>query len=147
MALFRAVFGHPPEGREEGERLLQLWQGAQTAAEYALAFWTVAASSGRNEPTLCTLFRRGLRKNIQTELACRHDNLSLDALIAMAVWITFFKRAGAHLTTPPSFGCPEAEPELMEVGATLLSGVTGDIQGSVPIVARRGFSGVLCITT
>lgn len=35
MALFRAVFDHPPEGREGGERLQQ---GAQTAVEYALTF-------------------------------------------------------------------------------------------------------------
>lgn len=38
MALFRVVFDHPPEGREGGERLLPLRQGAQTAAEYALTF-------------------------------------------------------------------------------------------------------------
>ena len=33
MALFRAVFDHPQEGREGVERLLQLRQGAQTAEE------------------------------------------------------------------------------------------------------------------
>lgn len=38
MALFRVIFDHPPEGREGGERLLQLRQEDQTAAEYALTF-------------------------------------------------------------------------------------------------------------
>ena len=46
MALFRAVFDHPPEGREGCERLFQLRQGDQTAAEYTLTFRTMAASSG-----------------------------------------------------------------------------------------------------
>eukprot|EP00063_Salmo_salar_P039830 XP_014014665.1 PREDICTED: uncharacterized protein LOC106579344 [Salmo salar] len=85
MALFRGIFDHPPEGRVGGERLLPLLQYDQTAAEYALTFQTVAASSGWNEPALHTLFRRGLREEVHMELACRYDNLSLDALIAMAI--------------------------------------------------------------
>lgn len=75
---FKCIFDHPPEGRERGERLLQLRQGDQTATEYALTFWTVAASSGWNEPALRTLFRRGLCEEVQTELACRDDNLTLE---------------------------------------------------------------------
>ena len=59
MALFRVVFDQPPEGREGGERLLQLRQDGQTAEEYALTFQTVAAPSSWNEPALCNLFRRG----------------------------------------------------------------------------------------
>ena len=85
MALFKCIFDHPPDGREVGERLLQLRQGVQTAAGYTLTFQTVAASSGRNEPALRTLFRRGLCEEVQMELACRDDNLSLHALIAMAI--------------------------------------------------------------
>lgn len=85
MALFKCIFDHPAEGREEVECLLQLQQGNQTAAEYPLTFRTVAASSGWNEPALRTLFRRGLCEKVQTELACRDDNLILDALIAMAI--------------------------------------------------------------
>eukprot|EP00063_Salmo_salar_P027264 XP_014002099.1 PREDICTED: pollen-specific leucine-rich repeat extensin-like protein 1 [Salmo salar] len=50
----------------------------QNAAEYTLTFQTVAASSGWNEPALRTLFRRGLREKVQTQLACRDDNLSLE---------------------------------------------------------------------
>jgi hypothetical protein len=85
MALFKCIFNHSPEGLEGGECLLQLRQGNQTAAEYAFTFQTVAASSRWNEPTLRTLFRRGLREEVQTELACQDDKLSLDALIAMAI--------------------------------------------------------------
>ena len=49
IAMFRAFFDHPPEGREEGEKLFQFRQGAQTAAEYTLTFRTMAASNGWNE--------------------------------------------------------------------------------------------------
>ena len=76
MALFRVVFDHPPVDREGGERQLQLWQGAQTAAEYALTFQTMAAYSGWNEPAICALFRSGLRKEVQMELTSRDNNLS-----------------------------------------------------------------------
>ena len=115
MALFREVFDHPPEGREEGEHL---WQDGQ----YALTLWTVAVSSGWNEPALRTLLRRGLRKDVQTELACRDDTLSLDALITMAIHLDNLIREHRHLHQLfPSFvDCSESEPESMEIGATCL---------------------------
>jgi hypothetical protein len=69
-ALFKCIFD-------------QQWN--QTAAEYALTFRTVTASGGWNKPALRTLFRRGLLEEVQMELACRDDNLTLDALIAIAI--------------------------------------------------------------
>ena len=57
----------PPEGREGGEQLFQFQQGAQTTAECALTFQNVAASSRWNELALRTLFRSGLRTEIQTQ--------------------------------------------------------------------------------
>jgi hypothetical protein len=47
--LFRAVFDHPTEGREGGERLLRLCQGSRTASEYSLYFQKVAVSNGWND--------------------------------------------------------------------------------------------------
>jgi hypothetical protein len=73
MALFKCIFDHPSVGREGGERLLR--QGDQTAAEYALTFWTIAASRLWNELVIHTLFRRALREEVKMELACRGDNL------------------------------------------------------------------------
>lgn len=84
---FRVLFDHPPEGREGGERLFQLRQDGQTTAVYTFTFRTVAASSGWNEQTLNALLRRGLRKEVQTELAFRDEKLTLDTLIAMAIGI------------------------------------------------------------
>lgn len=81
MALFKCIFDHPTDGREGGECLLQLQQGNQMAAEYALTTRTVAASSGWNEPAFLTLFRIDLCEEFQTQLACRDDNLDLDNLL------------------------------------------------------------------
>ncbi|KAM9530504.1 uncharacterized protein ACWYII_042142 isoform 1-T5 [Salvelinus alpinus] len=117
MALFRVVFEHPPEGRKGGKRLFQLQQGAQTTVEYALTFRTVAASSGWNEIAL----RTQLREEVQTELACRDDNISLDALIVMAIHLDNLLRERPPRHLPDSFGSPEAEPEPMAVGATHFS--------------------------
>jgi hypothetical protein len=75
MALFKCIFNHPKEGRDGGELLLQLWQGYPAADEYALSFQTVKAASRWNEPALRKLFRRGMCEEVQTELACRDDNL------------------------------------------------------------------------
>jgi hypothetical protein len=55
------------------------------------------------------------------ELACQtKDKISLDALIVMAIRLENLLRElrcpPRH--SPPSFGCPEAEPEILEVGAT-----------------------------
>ena len=122
MALFRVVIDHPLEGGEGGERLLQLQESAQTAAEYALTFRTMAASSGLNEPALRILFRRRLCKQLQTELACRNDSHSLDALTAMTIHLDnlLCERGDPHCLSPSSFGRPETEPEPMEVGSTNL---------------------------
>lgn len=120
MALFKCIFDHPAEGREGGECLLQLQQGNQTAAEYPLTFWTVAASCGWNEPALRTLFRRGLCEKVQTELACRDDNLILDALIAMATCLDnlLWECLHSHRFSPSFCEYSGSEPEPMEVGVT-----------------------------
>jgi hypothetical protein len=83
--LFRAVFDHPTEGREGGERLLRLCQGSRTASEYSLYFQKVAVSNGWNDQALLTVFCSGLQANVQTELACRDENLMLDKLFTMAI--------------------------------------------------------------
>ena len=93
--MFKCIFNHPAEGREGGEHLLQLQQGNQMAGEHALTLRTVAASSGWNEPVLSTLFRRGLRKEVQVQLACRDDNLTL------TVWLTSSGSVGIYIASLP----------------------------------------------
>jgi hypothetical protein len=67
--LFRAIFDHPTEGREGGQRLLLLRLGSRTASQYALVFRTVAAFTGWNDQALLTVFCSGLQAVVQTELA------------------------------------------------------------------------------
>ena len=79
------VFDHPYEGRISGELLAKLKQGARSAVDYSLEFWTLAASTGWNEAALLVMFRQGLNYEILNELACKDDDLSLDQLIDLAI--------------------------------------------------------------
>jgi hypothetical protein len=71
----------------------------------------VAATSGWNEPALCTLFRIGLRKEVQMELACR--DVSLDALIEMAIRLDnlLWERRYPHCFSPCLSDHSVSEPE------------------------------------
>ncbi len=68
---FREVFDHPKDGRSPDELLLTLSQGRRSAAEYALAFRTLAAQTTWTEDPLKVHYRKGLNHDLQTELACR----------------------------------------------------------------------------
>lgn len=82
---FREVFEHPTGGEEVGEQLLSLQQGRDSVAEYALIFRTLAAQTGWQEAPLKLLFRKGLNTDLQSELACRDDEKSLDQFIELAI--------------------------------------------------------------
>uniref|UniRef100_A0A3B1JLN1 ribonuclease H n=1 Tax=Astyanax mexicanus TaxID=7994 RepID=A0A3B1JLN1_ASTMX len=116
-SLFRSVFDNPPDGKEGGEKLLKIRQGGRTAAEYALEFRTVAAASGWNDSALVLVFQRGLREEVQKELACRDDDLTLERLIGMAIRLDNLIRERYH--SPRSY--PEDFPEPMQLGTTRLS--------------------------
>lgn len=79
------MFDHPSDGKDGGERLLQLTQEDQPAADYSLAFHTLAAASGWNDRALRTAYRRGLRDDMKTELACRDDVMDLNMLISTSI--------------------------------------------------------------
>ncbi|CAB1337883.1 unnamed protein product [Coregonus sp. 'balchen'] len=106
--LFRAVFDHPTEGQEG-------------ASEYALDFRTVAVYTGWNDQALLTVFRSGLQADVQTEPACRNEDLTLDQLIAMAIHLDNLLRARRRPSR--GFGSlpgTSSETEPMEVGTTHL---------------------------
>ena len=56
------VFDHSVSGRHIGDLLCELRQGRRSITEYALAFRTMAASTGWNEPALLTVYRRTLNR-------------------------------------------------------------------------------------
>lgn len=57
------------------------------AAEYALAFRTLAAQTNWVSDTLKVCFRRGLSHELQTELACRDEGKSLEQFIELAIHV------------------------------------------------------------
>ncbi len=62
-------------------------QGRNTAAEFALAFLTLAAQTGWPDDPLKLHFHRGLSLELQTELACRDEGKTFDQLIDLAIRI------------------------------------------------------------
>uniref|UniRef100_A0A3B1JLI6 ribonuclease H n=1 Tax=Astyanax mexicanus TaxID=7994 RepID=A0A3B1JLI6_ASTMX len=85
LTLFRSFFDHSRYGQSNGELLLALKQGQKPVASYALEFRTLAAGSGWNNAALLNVFRCGLNPDIQRELACRDDSLTLDQLISLSI--------------------------------------------------------------
>ncbi|KAL0158889.1 hypothetical protein M9458_046965 [Cirrhinus mrigala] len=114
---FREVFDHPTGGKSAGEQLLVLTQGEGTAAEFALAFRTLAAQTTWVEDTLKLLFRRGLNAVLQAELACRDEGRSLKDFIELTIRIDQFDPFATSPTA--SFSALHSEP--MQIRFTRLT--------------------------
>uniref|UniRef100_A0A3B1IBQ3 Gypsy retrotransposon integrase-like protein 1 n=1 Tax=Astyanax mexicanus TaxID=7994 RepID=A0A3B1IBQ3_ASTMX len=124
-ALFKSVFDHPAAGRDVGSLLCDLKQGSKSAAEYALEFRTLAAGSGWSEPALLTMYRRGLRRDLQAELVCRGDAMSLDQFIQTSIALDSLlceRRRLRNTQMVYPFPVPSSsEPEPMQIGRAHLS--------------------------
>ncbi|KAL0179864.1 hypothetical protein M9458_025306 [Cirrhinus mrigala] len=81
------VFEYPAGGRDISTQLIHAKQGNRTAAEYAIAFRTLAAQSGWNDVSLKAIFYNSLNIDLQTELACRRENSSFSELINLTIKI------------------------------------------------------------
>ncbi|KAK3521087.1 hypothetical protein QTP86_013380 [Hemibagrus guttatus] len=71
--MIREVFEYLAGGKDISVQLMELRQGSDTAADYAVKFRTLAAQSGWNDASLWAVFRAGLNPELQTELACRTE--------------------------------------------------------------------------
>ncbi|KAK3556045.1 hypothetical protein QTP70_001858 [Hemibagrus guttatus] len=69
------VFEHPTGGKDISVQLMELRQGSEAAANYAIRFRTLAAQSEWNDAALWAVFRAGLNLVLQTELACHVPTL------------------------------------------------------------------------
>ncbi|KAL0155832.1 hypothetical protein M9458_050095, partial [Cirrhinus mrigala] len=122
---FKAVFQPSSESGEAGEQIYQLRQGRRTAAEYALEFRTLAAQSGWNDGPLKLHYRRGLRPDLQVELACRDEDLSLNQYIDLSIRVDSILRARKTSRPSTSVSLPvpttQETPEPMQLGATKLT--------------------------
>lgn len=79
------VFEHPLGDKSPGDQLLMLCQGKESAAEYAQTFRTLAAETNWVEDTLKLLYRKGLSLELQAEIACRDEGLSLNEFIELEI--------------------------------------------------------------
>ncbi|KAK3538285.1 hypothetical protein QTP70_034770 [Hemibagrus guttatus] len=110
---------------------MELRQGSDTAADYAIKFRTLAAQLGWNDASLRAVFRAGLNPELQTELACRIEASTLSQFVATAIRLDNLMRqrqAGTSRSTSvhprtqsghPSFR--EEAPEPMQLGRSGLA--------------------------
>ncbi len=117
------MFEHSASGKEVGEELIALRQGNRTAADYTLTFRTLAAQTGWENEPLRLLYRKGLNKELQSELACRDEGRTLEQFMELTIRIDNLMRSRrvhrSALPIPTNQGIPEPEP--MQVGVTRLS--------------------------
>ncbi|KAL0162424.1 hypothetical protein M9458_041820 [Cirrhinus mrigala] len=123
LTQFREVFEHAAGGRDPGEELTSLRQGSSTAADYTLTFRTLAAQTGWDLAPLKVLYRQGLNRELQSELACKDEGLTLSQYMELAIKTDNLMRSrrGYRSTrfTSPSPVTTESEP--MQIGATGLT--------------------------
>ncbi|KAI2665817.1 Transposon Tf2-9 polyprotein [Labeo rohita] len=122
---FKEVFQPSTESGEAGEQLMALRQGRRTAADYALSFRTLAAQSRWNDEPLKLHYRRGLHPDLQVELACHDEDLTLEQYIDLSIRVDNVMRArrsnrsSVPLPLPPLSS--ETGPEPMQLGSTKLT--------------------------
>ncbi|XP_077953086.1 uncharacterized protein LOC144390462 [Gasterosteus aculeatus] len=129
QAQFKEVFDHPITGKTTGDLLCEIRQGSQTVSDYALRFRTLAAGSGWSETALLTIYRRGLRPELQAELACRGDVTQLGDYIRVSISVGHLlesrrpPRAGfpSEPTFPVTPPLADEGPEPMQLGRLPLS--------------------------
>ena len=79
------VFAPTVTDRMAAKKLLDLRQGNQSAADYAIQFWTLAAESGWGEQALQATFYHGLADRIKDELASWEEAEDLELLISRVI--------------------------------------------------------------
>ncbi|KAL0195064.1 hypothetical protein M9458_008636, partial [Cirrhinus mrigala] len=122
---FKEVFQPSPESSEAGKQIVALRQGRRTAADYALEFRTLAAQSGWNDGPLKLHYRKGLNQDLQVELACRDEGLTLNQYIDLSIRIDNVMRS--HKPNRPLTNVFQTQPstpsvpEPMQLGTTKLT--------------------------
>ncbi|KAK1784742.1 hypothetical protein P4O66_003413 [Electrophorus voltai] len=81
----QAVFNHSHQGRFCRQVLLRLSQGLRSAADYDMAFWTLAAGTCWKEPAHMDAFLGGLRAELQVELSCKQEATTLNEVVHIAI--------------------------------------------------------------
>ncbi|KAK3535520.1 hypothetical protein QTP70_016934 [Hemibagrus guttatus] len=127
----REVFEHPAGGKDISVQLMEIRQGSDSAADYAIWFWTLAAQYEWNDAALWAVFHTGLNPVLQTELACHVEATSLSQFVATAIRLDNLRRqrrtgASEMASTRPRIrlDCPvrgKRDPEPMQLGRSRLA--------------------------
>ncbi|KAK3574653.1 hypothetical protein QTP86_011574 [Hemibagrus guttatus] len=149
--MIKEVFEYPAGGKDISVRLMELRQGSEAAADYAIRFRTLAAQSGWNDAALWAVFRAGLHPALQSELACHEEATTLSQFVATAIRLDNLRRqhrAGAHASARPQRRMDysshrEEEPEPMQLGRSGLAVQGHRSRGQMRLCYRCGASGHL----
>ncbi|KAK3505628.1 hypothetical protein QTP70_021025, partial [Hemibagrus guttatus] len=117
---------------------MELCQGFDLVADYAIKFRTLVAQSGWNEAALWVVFRGALNPALQTELACCEEATSLTQFVATAIHLDNLLRqhqAGAVLTYM------REAPGPMQLGRSRLSEQENRQRGQMRLCYYCGASG------
>ncbi|KAK3516468.1 hypothetical protein QTP70_016492 [Hemibagrus guttatus] len=127
----REVFEHSAGGKDILVQLMEILQGSESAADYAIRFRTLAVQSEWNDAVLWAVFHAGLNPALQTELACHVEATSLSQFVATAIRLDNLwrqRRTGASdmASARPHvrMDCPgrgERDPEPMQLGRSRLT--------------------------
>ncbi|KAK3559792.1 hypothetical protein QTP86_020773 [Hemibagrus guttatus] len=140
-------------GKDISVQLMELRQGSDTAADYAIRFRTLAAQSGWNDASLWAVFRAGLKPELQEELACRTEDTTLSQFVATAIRLDNLLRQ--HQAGPSRFSsaCPrnrpnyssfrEEVPEPMQLGRSRLAEPAQQQRSRMRLCYNCGASGHL----
>ncbi|KAK3553613.1 hypothetical protein QTP70_006055 [Hemibagrus guttatus] len=149
--MIKGVFEYPAGGKDISVRLMELRQGSEAAADYAIRFRTLAAQSGWNDAALWAVFRAGLHPALQSELACHEEATTLSQFVATAIRLDNLRRqhrAGAHASARPQRRMDysshrEEEPEPMQLGRSGLAVQGHRSRGQMRLCYLCGASGHL----
>ncbi|KAK3525445.1 hypothetical protein QTP86_031543 [Hemibagrus guttatus] len=106
--MIREVFEYSTGDKDISLQLMELRQGSETAADYAIRFRTLAAQSGWNDAALWAVFRAGLNPGLQAELACHTEATQLTQWLRPSDWTI----CGANTTQGPK---PLLTPEFARI--------------------------------
>ncbi|KAK3515671.1 hypothetical protein QTP70_026461 [Hemibagrus guttatus] len=151
--MIREVFEYPAGGKDISVQLMELRQGSDTAADYAIRFRTLAAQSGWNDASLWAVFRAGLNPELQTEIACRTEETTLSQFVATAIRLVNLMRQ--HQAGPSRFSTArprnrphyssfrEEVPEPMQLGRSRLADPAHQQRSRMRLCYNCGASGHL----
>ncbi|KAK3539891.1 hypothetical protein QTP70_015770, partial [Hemibagrus guttatus] len=151
--MIREVFEYPAGGKDISLQLMELRQGSETAADYAIRFRTLAAQSGWNDAALWAVFRAGLNPGLQAELACHTEATSLSQFVATFIRLDNLRRQHRTGTQASASARPrvrtdypehrEEATEPMQLGRSRLAAQGHRPRGQMRLCYNCGASGHL----